>query len=331
MVLVALSFLEQPPQLPWLTLGFSAFTGFFITHLFRMLVQPWNWVRHSIPRMAIYTLISVGVLTFVLCGLRLYFEVIIGQTVFDPRLEAWYQYRHLLQYGFYISVTLGLWMFIYLTLHLFQAYSQIQIDRFRLENSLKSTKLQTLESQLNPHFLFNSLNSIAELIGEDPARSRHMVLRLSFLLRTTLKTGQRDLHPLEKEINLAKAYLEIESMRFEERLRYTFDVDTRFNHVQVPVMLILTLVENAIKHGIARQIHGGEVQVVVQQDMAQTLTVVVTNTGQLEDRETDSGTGLANIRERITLIYGDQAWLDIQNVKARKVRATVSLPISERS
>ena len=327
LILLGFAILEDGNSRQMVMITLTSVAGLVLTHVFRTALKPRDWVHSGVSSMIPKAGFSVLVLMLLLFGLEQAIEMFWPgmkpkQTtmLFSDAPSYWV---HLINY----AVVLGLWVFIYLTVHLVWEYADTRINELRLEAGLKSAKLQALEYQLNPHFLFNSLNSIAELTTEDPLRARHMVLRLSSLLRTTLQAGKADVHPLEKEVNLAKAYLELESMRFEERLKYSFEVDPGFLSLPVPVMLILTLVENSIKHGIAKQIKGGEVHVVVEAEQGG-LSVHVTNTGQMEEQESSSGVGLRNLKERLRILYGDQAWLTIQNVKARKVRATIGIPLS---
>ncbi|MBL7979294.1 MAG: histidine kinase [Bacteroidetes Order II. Incertae sedis bacterium] len=303
----------------------STLLGFTLSHSYRILLKPWRWTKFAGLRLLFLGLLSLWVLVGLLYILT-YFVIPLIPFSTPIATPYWTSFQGQVVFLVGASIAFGLWLFIYWAVHFVFGYSESRVAQFQLEAGLKSAKLQALESQLNPHFLFNSLNSIAELIGENPTQARYMVLRLSSLLRTTLQTGQTETHPLEKEINLAKTYLELETMRFEERLRYGFDVDMRYQNVPVPVMLIMTLVENSIKHGINRQVQGGEVQIQVSGD-ANGLLITVTNTGNLENSERPGGVGLANIRERLRLIYGDQAWLSIQDIKPRRVQAMVFLPL----
>lgn len=305
----------------------TVFTGFALSHLFRQLFRPWRWTKYAGIRLVWLAFTGLWVLVGLMYLLVYLLFPLIPISAFGLT-PYWVSFQGKTVFVIATIIAFGLWLFIYWAVHFVFGYSESRVAQFQLEAGLKSAKLQALESQLNPHFLFNSLNSIGELIGENPTQARYMVLRLSSLLRTTLQTGQTETHPLEKEINLAKTYLELESMRFEERLRYGFDVDMRYQNVAVPVMLIMTLVENSIKHGINRHVQGGEVQVQVSGD-ENGLQITVTNTGNLENTERPGGVGLANIRERLRLIYGDQAWLSIQDIKPRRVQAMVFLPLKK--
>src|SRR5690606_9276799 len=127
-------------------------------------------------------------------------------------------------------------------------YRAAEVERWRLQAAVKDAELAALRAQVNPHFLFNSLNSIRALIVEDPARAQQVVTQLAALLRYTLQAGATSTVPLEAELHAVRTYLALESIRLEERLRYTIDVDDAVRQAPVPPMLVQTLVENGIKH-----------------------------------------------------------------------------------
>jgi len=128
---------------------------------------------------------------------------------------------------------------------------QAKIERLEMEGQSRQAKLEAMRLQLNPHFLFSSLNSTRMLISEGPERARHMITQLSRLLRATLERSQSVTVAPEEELELTCTYLDLEAVRFEERLTYQFDIDPDAKPVAVPPMIVQTLVENAVKHGIA--------------------------------------------------------------------------------
>lgn len=207
---------------------------------------------------------------------------------------------------------------------------QAEIDRLEMEVQSREAKLEAMRLQLNPHFLFNSLNSTRMLIGEDPEQARHMITQLARLLRTTLKRSQSVTVALEEELELTRTYLNLEAVRFEERLTYQFDIDPDAKSVAVPPMMVQTLVENAVKHGIASRKDGGTVTVRANtaqiQKHADTLCVRVSNTGHLDEDASRRGIGLRNLRERLRLLYGDAFTFSITNAESDTVVATVRMP-----
>ncbi len=144
-------------------------------------------------------------------------------------------------------------MLIYIVYHYVEKNRNDQLDRLKLETTVKELELKTIKSHINPHFIFNSLNSIRALVDENPKRARRAITELSNILRSSMQAEKSETVTLERELDIVKDYLALEQMRFEERLKIEFDIDEDTLQQQVPPMMLQTLVENAIKHGISKQ------------------------------------------------------------------------------
>jgi hypothetical protein len=207
-------------------------------------------------------------------------------------------------------------------------YVAITANRRAMEMraGLREAQLRALEAQVNPHFLFNSLNTIRGMIVEDPSVAQDMVTRLANILRYNLQREKTSTVPLEREIEIVADYLAIESIRFDDRLKVRMEIQPAAAEAQVPSMLIQTLVENAVKHGIGSRTQSGEI--VIRANMrGGALVLEVVNSGQLT--QPGAGTtqiGLTNARERLRLLYGEQATLRLENRDASTVAALVSIP-----
>ncbi|MGD9904701.1 MAG: sensor histidine kinase [Vicinamibacterales bacterium] len=214
---------------------------------------------------------------------------------------------------------------------------RLSIERFaqrlrqeEMERLAAEAELRALRAQINPHFLFNTLTTIGYLIETAPARATKTLLRLTSLLRAVLRSDG-ELTTLGREIELVEHYLEIERERFEERLRVTIDVPAALRSLQVPCLLVQPLVENAVKHGIARAIRGGDVRVEARLDAAasaQTLVLAVRNTGAPLSAAPDGhsgGVGLSNVERRLAGHYGDAASLAL-SVAHGVTTAEIRLP-----
>jgi LytS/YehU family sensor histidine kinase len=175
-------------------------------------------------------------------------------------------------------------------------------------------RLSSLESRTSPHFLFNTLNSISSLIQEDPRAAEAMLQRLSALLRSSLDAQQRPVVTLREELELARAYLEIERTRFGDRLRYAIDVPDAIGDVDVPPMSVQTLVENAVKHAIAPRPAGGAVRVEARADRgAASVVVVVIDDGPgFDGAAVPAGRGIDTLRARLRALFGDDGRLEIE-------------------
>ncbi|MCB0490571.1 MAG: histidine kinase, partial [Cyclobacteriaceae bacterium] len=197
----------------------------------------------------------------------------------------------------------------------------------KLEAYAREIELNNLKSQLNPHFIFNALNSIRALVDENPAKSKHAINQLSSILRNSLVTEKRELTRFQDELKVVKDYLGLESIRFEERLHTEFIIDPNSKEFLVPPLMIQTLVENGIKHGISRLTEGGLIQIKtsIENDRLQ---IQIRNSGKYINgvKRTSGGMGLENTKQRLRLIYGDAASFRILNENDSFVLTEINIP-----
>lgn len=206
---------------------------------------------------------------------------------------------------FAILILILFWNAIYFTYHFFQKSRKQEMNNLVLEASKNEVELKNLRSQLNPHFLFNSLNSIRALIDIEPAKAKESVTTLSNLLRNSLIMGRENLVTVEQELQMVSNYLELERVRFEERLQVTWDVDDRLNDFLIPPFSLQMLVENAIKHGISNIVNGGEIGIVTRK-VGDEVQLIIRNSGTLGST-TDTGIGIKNTRRRLDIQYKGKA------------------------
>jgi len=195
-----------------------------------------------------------------------------------------------------------------------------------LDSLQKEAELAALRSQVNPHFLFNSLNTIRALARSEPDHARTAITSLSQILRVGLEVGKRPVIPLEDELKVVGNYLALEQIRFDERLVFDLDIASGLEQASVPPMLVQTLMENAVKHGLEAQGEDGAIQLRVFAE-GQSLVISITNPGRILSDSTSTRVGLQNSRERLALLFGDQASLTLDQVGARGVRAEARLPL----
>lgn len=199
-----------------------------------------------------------------------------------------------------------------------------ELERAKLQQALAESELQALKSQLQPHFLFNTLNGISALIEVDKARAREMVLKLSSLLRTVLQDGTADLIPLKEELKFAEAYLDIEKMRLGDRLEIAWNILADKRDLLVPPLILQPLVENAIVHGVACSREGGWLEIGMRR-VEKGIELSVRNS--VRGKSTPgSGLGLQNTRARLNYLYGDEARLDFALNDDGIAIATVLMP-----
>jgi LytS/YehU family sensor histidine kinase len=202
--------------------------------------------------------------------------------------------------------------------------ARLEAEALRLQVAAKEAELRALQAQVNPHFFFNSLNSVRALIYEDRDAAALMIDRMASLMRYALQSGRNGLAPLAAELDVVQAYLAIEQIRFEERLRATLHIEPGLEQVHVPPMSLQTLVENAVKYGVEASAGGSDIEVHARRGQG-CVQLEVANTGALRGASQSTQVGLDNARKRLALSVGPDATLDLREHDGW-VRATITLP-----
>ncbi|MDW3193791.1 MAG: histidine kinase [Cytophagales bacterium] len=195
------------------------------------------------------------------------------------------------------------------------------------QKELNEARLSALQHQLQPHFLFNTLNSISSLIDIDSKKAQKMLAQLGQLLRQILEKDQRQMISFEHELNYIKAYLEIERIRFQDRLSLTFDIDDQALATPVPPLLLQPLVENAIKHGISRNVNGGSIALNAKV-FDKALHIRITNDCPAQNGSVNGsgfGIGIRNVAARLEELYGDQQAFNAEKT-TETYTATLKIP-----
>jgi sensor histidine kinase YesM len=221
---------------------------------------------------------------------------------------------------------LAAWAALYYGINYFLLLEDQIRQRERLEGQASSAQLAMLRYQLNPHFLFNTLNSISALIREDQAKAERTVQQLSALLRYSLDTHTSGLTRLGTELRIVTDYLEIEKTRFGDRLKFTIDVPGALEDLEVPPMAIQTLVENSIKHAISPSRAGGEIRIVARTVEDRFLVEVSDDGPGFAANDMKEGHGLDNLRERLAAVFAEDASLRIISGEEGGATVTLSLP-----
>jgi two-component system sensor histidine kinase AlgZ len=204
-----------------------------------------------------------------------------------------------------------------------------QAERRALEMRVfaREAELKSLRAQLDPHFLFNSLNSVAALIGSDPQAARRMCFLMAGFFRKSLGLGRQDAIALAEEISLAETFLAIEEVRFGERLRTRFEVAQDTLSLAVPPLVLQPLVENAVHHGVAHLVEGGEVKVEARRRDGLLELSVENPCDPDRPQSRGAGVGLSNVRSRIEALFGHRASVDVDAAPER-FRVSILLPAS---
>jgi sensor histidine kinase YesM len=201
-----------------------------------------------------------------------------------------------------------------------------QVEQERANKLLAEAKLSSLASRIHPHFLFNTLNSIASLIPTDPRRAEDMVSKLASLLRFSLNENQSGLVPLEQELKIVRDYLEIERTRFGQRLRYRIDVPATADRIRVPPLALQSLVENSIKHVVAQRAEGASIEVVGTNEANRVRLQVIDDGPGFSLESITPEHGLGNLVSRLELLYGEDAQLSVARRDGR-TEVTLLFPV----
>jgi sensor histidine kinase YesM len=291
-----------------------------LTHLLRREIKRKQWLAGPAGMMWMRLLLAACVIcamqTFLIVAINLALEGRQSAFVTNPETIGFV--------GLGTTAATVMWVVYYV---LFTARLRRREELAQVQLALRDAELHALEAQVNPHFLFNCLNSIRGLVVENPPQAQEMITRLAHILRHNLSRDAAHTVPLSSEVDVVTDYLALESVRFDDRLRARFDLAPGTGEIPVPSMLLQTLVENAVKYGIAPLPAGGDLVIRATVDRG-LLVITVDNTGQLADAHADATqVGLANTRERLRLLYGDRARLEVTNVDRHRVAATVRIPV----
>ncbi|RIV46783.1 sensor histidine kinase [Flagellimonas pelagia] len=305
------------------------FIGIFSTSLLRFYLKR-NINFESFGTKDLVKILVSFVLTSALYGvLNLFFGYLYLK--FGPSLTESELYLFKGYDNFWIQVVnsvflVGAWTVTYLVIKLLLKLNQDRIERLELNTNLKQAQLNTLKGQINPHFMFNSLNNIRGLMLEDVNRSREMLTKLSEILRYSLTKNNVNDIPVREELEVVDNYIDLSKIQFEDRLEFIKRVDPDTLDLKIPPMVIQLLIENAAKHGIANLKKGGRIVLSIQR-IDDELLIEVRNTGKLNISKDSTQLGLQNIKQRLKLLYADKASFTLEEV-SDEVVAKIIIPMS---
>jgi len=301
-------------------------------------LQRGNWVRNSLILLA-------GGLAFTVAQVAM--RGMTPYAYWDPRVHHWvsavwdaqahgFRIQWFMFRSLFLSTVVDDIVTTYLPIVLiahvasyYQRFRERELRTSQLQGQLEKARLQSLKSQLQPHFLFNTLNSISALMLTNVEAADRMITRLGDLLRISLETAGTQMTTLSRELEFVSCYIEIEKVRFEERLKVTIDVAPETLDASVPHLLLQPLVDNAIKHGISRMVSGGEIRISVTQDDADLHIEVRDNGPGFREavHSSSGGVGLRNTRERLETIYGQDQSVEVLSLPQGGVAARVCIPL----
>jgi two-component system, LytTR family, sensor kinase len=271
-------------------------------------------IRSNIGKYSLLFLISsIYVIIFNKVMLEIYWSQI------DPSLWKKDQNNYNIVYMFIPQiVSCAYYYYWQRTRSITRKISEQEYQLLNLEKLKSKAQLDALEARINPHFLYNSLNSIAGLIHDMPDKAEEMTIQLSKLFRYTTGRDEENLHTFADELEIIKAYLAIEQVRFGKRLSYQIDCDEAVLNQQIPRFLLQPLVENAIKHGISKIAHAGEIKLEIK-DLADSILIKIHDNGPDFGESFGGGFGLRSIKEKLQIVYGNKATIDLKNQPEKAV------------
>lgn len=299
--------------------------GFFMSHFMRLVIKRIGLLQKNL-NLQLIGFVLVSFAFAVLIGtIETYTSMLLN---LEYKEEARFELLQKITSNMFTSfIYLFIWNCIYFIYHYVSESRKNQLDNLQLEALVKSLELKTIKSHINPHFIFNALNSIRALIDEDPSRARQAVTGLSNILRSSMQSDQLEIITLKKELDIVKDYLALELIRFEDRLKVIYQIEEETLDHPIPPMMLQTLVENAIKHGIGKQVEGGQITIATNEDEG-FYTLRVINSGILEMQDGHEGFGLQSTSNRLSLIFGDRALFSITQTDAKQVEAKVIIPLN---
>jgi len=301
--------------------------GILFTHLMRELIHRLDILTKSMQKQILAFLLLITIFSLMAATSATPFEHQFTLRRDKAGMPYTYEELLILNFGVYLPLII-IWTMIYFSYHFVSKSRKQQMNTIKLEALVKELELKTIKAHINPHFIFNALNGIRALIDENPVRARKAVTELSNILRSSLSAEKAETVNFSQELKIVKDYLALENMRFEDRLKVEYDVDDDTLDQQVPPMMLQTLVENAIKHGISKQVRGGVVKI-VSDFKGHYHELAVVNTGQLNGTsKSGGGFGLSSTKDRLQLLYGEKAKFEIKQVDPNLVEAKVLIPLS---
>lgn len=310
--------------------GVVCLAGVLLTHLLRGAIKRWGWLSMPPVSFVARVVTATLLLTTLSFLLSMAMAMKLHGTPVAPIASAFYQKLtmtgQLRNLYIIILVVHAAWVAVYLSFAMQRHRYRAELHQAQLGKALQAAELRLLKSQLNPHFLFNALNGLRSLIADEPARARDAVTQLARMLRYTLASSGEDLVSLERELEMVDDYLALESMRLAERLTIERDIEPAARGARVPVMLLQTLVENAIKHGISELKQGGQLKLSARLENQQLVLRVANPRPPVETPRIGEGVGLRNATERLRLLFGDRASLKLDLSAPDQAIAEVRLP-----
>ena len=301
-------------------------TGILITHLLRIVYlrcrnRKYGWKKIFVSSVLWSFYAGVG-----MAG-AIFAIVILGDPdgVEKTEINSCYGYAEFINFSIACWLSFMCWSGFYFAALSFRQYQSSTLKLAQMDAALKESRLRALRAQVNPHFLFNSLNTVRAMIPHHLAAPRDAVTTLADFLRASLTSGDKIVVPFSEELEVVGNYLAMEKLRLEERLTVNMEIDPSAKSWPIPPFLLQTLVENAVKYGVAHNESGGPIH--IKATIAEgNLAVTIVNSGNLDEKQASTGLGLRNSRDRLELLYGHEGSLSVTQTGAGMVTTRLVVP-----
>ena len=297
---------------------FYAFQGItfsiICTHLIRYVILKYDWSKLSMLPI-IWRSFVVAILAALLFEIsEISFSIIIPKDYYTDLEMNSNSISKTISSLIGNSILFCIWLSFYYTYLFIEKSRKQEIKNLKFTASKNEIELKNLREQLNPHFLFNSLNSIKALVEIDKDEAKIAITKLSNLLRKSIQLGRHKLITIKEELEIVESYIDLEKIRFEERIQSSISVTQNSYDSLIPPLMIQTLTENAIKHGLSKSIDGGKLKISIEK-IENTLKILIQNTGTLDDIAESDGVGIYNTKKRLGILFGKKAEFKIYQDK----------------
>jgi two-component system LytT family sensor kinase len=322
-------------------LTYAPLTPFAYVLAMRFPIQRGNWIRRALLHLGFGLVFTVGHILLKAVTPYGYWDPSVHDwtaALWNPQTHAyrasWVVFQSMFLgnvvddvFSAYLSI-----MLVALAISYYQRSQQGEVRAAQLESQLATARLQTLKSQLQPHFLFNTMHSISALMLTDVQAADHMICRLSDLLRLSLETASTQITTVRRELEFVNCYLEIEKVRFEERLRVVYDIAPETLDAEIPHLLLQPIVDNAVKHGISKLLKGGEIRISSSR-LDGKLQIEIANSGPTPRLTPGAGNGigLRITRERLESLYGANQTFELIHSPDGVIVVQVCIPFAVHS
>ncbi|MFK8038499.1 MAG: sensor histidine kinase [Crocinitomicaceae bacterium] len=288
---------------------FSVLFSVLGAHSLRFIILKYNWLNMSTWRLIFFSIFSALIIAFLFESIQGLYHLYIVKPDFYTREVDYFGINF--TFGVFFSfIIFSLWFGIYYAYLFIEKSRNQEIKNLQFEASRNEIELKNLRAQINPHFLFNSLNSIKALVEINKEESKIAITKLSNLLRNSIQLGKNRLIPIEKELELVKTYLDIEKIRFEDHIQVEYRIDQDLIHYKIPPLMIQTIAENAIKHGLSKLEKGGKLIIELKED-GNNININVSNSGTISKVDANRGVGIENTRKRLSIIFGEASYFNL--------------------